>query len=155
MTVLNIRWKSPVALESQLSNFTPRKFTFEGYMCNSIEGPLQAVKTPQADVQQRICLLPPVQSHRLFKQVIDKDWQSTQKLHWQGVRFERCSAEHYAFMVRLFDAAFLQSESFRTALVDALGKELQHTLGKYDHRKTVLTIPEFLGQLYRLQAALN
>lgn len=153
MTILDINSRSANQLERNLSNLALNSFTFDGYECSSLEGPLQALKTSHMETQVRICAMDPATTHRIYKKTFDAQWKPSQNLYWQGVVFSRSSVTHHEFITRLFDSAFEQSESFRNSLEEALGYDLQHSIGKYSQQLTVLTVQEFLGQLYRLQTS--
>lgn len=49
--------KGSGGVAGRLSNFTPRKFIFDGVECNSIEGVLQSFKFKNFEMQKEICKL--------------------------------------------------------------------------------------------------
>jgi hypothetical protein len=154
MKVLDISGDSLDARERGVSNFALHEFMVSDQKCTSMESALQALKTPLPILQKRICEMSPHQAHKLYKTAHDADWQRTQRLHWMGNRFQRCSVEYYELVSGLYDALFDQSESYRRALQATQGYELQHIIGKHDQRSTVLTVTEFLSQVYRLRSRL-
>ena len=46
--------KGSGGVAGRLSNFTPRRFIFDGVECNSIEGVLQSFKFKNPDMQKEI-----------------------------------------------------------------------------------------------------
>ncbi len=150
METLDIYSESAHSVAKRLSNFTPRKFIFDGVSCESIEVVLQAFKISDQTMNAIMCAKT-AQSAHLQKSVLDKHWQKSQMLYWAGERFARNSAAYHELVTRLYDVVYEQDVSFREDLVQAVPYRLTHKVGKFDCTKTVLTVPEFLGQLCRLQ----
>lgn len=150
MDVVNIYSQSEDVRAQRLSNFTARRFTFGGVECSSIESVLQAFKAPDMRVQEVLCRKTAEQAHRA-KGGLDRVWQRAQLLHWQGATYKRSSAQYQTLIATLYDTVYEQDVSFRRDILAAAGATLMHEIGKYDQRETVLTNPEFLGQLHRLQ----
>lgn len=86
---------------SALSNFAPHQFVFDGVQCNSMEGLLQAFKSPYPHIQIEICKLVGRAAKFRGKKI---DWRKTQKLHWQGQSVDRNSQEYQELLDRAFDA---------------------------------------------------
>lgn len=49
--------KGSGGVSGRLSNFTPRRFVFDGVNCNSIEGVLQSFKFKNPEMQKEVCKL--------------------------------------------------------------------------------------------------
>ena len=83
------------------SNFAPHPFEFDGVQCNSMEGLLQSFKFSSVDMQREVCKL--VGKAAKFKGK-RKNWQSTQKLYWNGTEYDRSSDEYQELLDRAYDA---------------------------------------------------
>lgn len=134
---------------SALSNFTARFFVFEGIPCYSIEGVLQAFKSPYPHVQEEICKLVGIAAKKRGSKI---DWKKEQKLYWKGVEYRRDSVEYQDLLDRLYITVFNEDPKFRKALIDA-GKDavFKHPIGKNKMSETVLTQYEFCSRLMRLK----
>ena len=132
---------------SALSNFAGHRFEIDGIQCNSMEGLLQSFKFASPEMQEHVCTL--IGKAAKFKGK-PKKWYTTQTLYWRGVQIPRDSKEYQQLLDRAFDAMYQQSESFRKALHATSGR-LQHTMGRTDKSKTVLTQSEFCGRLMHLR----
>ena len=127
-----------------LSNFTPRKFIFDGIECNSAEGLLQSFKFESWDMQKHVCTL--VGRAAKFKGK-DKKWWKTGKLYWKGVEIDRFGKEYQELLDRAYAAMTDQSESFRKALIASGDAVFTHEIGKNDEKRTILTVSEFVRRL--------
>jgi hypothetical protein len=134
-----------------LSNFAPHPFTFRGLSCASMEGLLQGLKFSSPDMQKHVMTL--VGKAAKFKGK-NKKWWKTQTLYWQGVPMDRQSDEYQLFLDEAFDALFT-NESAQRALLATGDAVLQHSIGKSDSRRTVLTRSEFTSRLTRIRARLQ
>lgn len=147
---LDIRFNSKNHEASILSNLYPRNFMFDEVRCRSIEGVLQAFKTPTLALQAQYAGFSGVKAKDLSLQLAH--WQYGQVLHWNGKTFHRSSPEYQRLVASLYDAVFLQCEKYRAALARTKFLALSHSIGVNDTSKTVLTTAEFLCQLYRLRS---
>ena len=136
----------------KLSNFPPSPFMFDGVLCNSVEGPLQAFKHKNPEMQVHVCSL--VGRAAKFKGK-KKKWWRDQKLYWQGNEYDRHSPEYQQLLDRLFQAVFDQNESKRNALLATGNAVLRHSMGKNDPSKTVLTEQEFCSRLMKNRSRLQ
>jgi hypothetical protein len=148
--VIDIRYNAS-GVASELSNFTQRAFLFKGVWCASIEGVLQAIKSPNLAVQEKRCLLYGVQAKRAGKG--SSDWKDSQTLFWKQTAMGRASKEYGTFLTELYDAVFEQCLSFRSALTATGTQHLLHSIGRGKNpSQTVLTEDEFIAQLVRLRS---
>lgn len=134
--------------ESVLSNFAKSNFYFEGVLCVSMEGFLQALKTPNLNEQIRICGLKGKLAKKAGLAVPNFDGEH---LYWQGKTINRFSDEYHTLVRRAYHARFEQDEDFRCALETSKHKKLIHTIGNNDPKSTILTTDEFIGFLRELQ----
>lgn len=132
-----------------LSNFTERPFVLDDVHCASMEGFLQALKTPSVPQQHGIAAL---HGYTAFKtgQTFN-NWKETQVLHWNGQVYHRDSFAYQELLDRAYDAQFDQNPEFATHLRRTVGKALRHTMGKHDTRDSVLVEAEYVSRLERLR----
>ena len=71
--------KGSGGVAGRLSNFTPRKFIFDGVECCSIEGVLQSFKFKNPEMQKEICKLSGLGAKQ---RGASKNWRQYQKLYW-------------------------------------------------------------------------
>jgi len=133
---------------SSLSNFAPHPFTFDGVLCNSMEGFLQSLKFSNIDMQAYVCTLVGLKAKYKGKK---KNWWKFQKLYWQGVEYDRHSDAYQSLLDRAYNSIYSQSESFRNALKATGNAVLTHTIGNTDPSRTVLTQSEFCRRLMRMR----
>ena len=136
---------------SALSNFAPHPFVFDGVLCNSMEGFLQATKSSNPEVQKYVCSLVGYKAKQAGK---EKNWWRTQTLHWQGKEYKRDSDDYQKLLDRAYDA-LAQNDGFRRALVASGDAVLTHSIGRTNPKVTVLTRSEFCSRLMRLRAELT
>lgn len=134
-----------------LSNFSPHPFEFDGIQCASMEGLLQSFKFFGFDMQIHVCTL--VGKAAKFKGK-DKNWKTTQKLHWNGVVFDRSSARYQELLDRAFDA-LATNDGFQRALLATGDATLTHSIGKRNESETVLTEREFCSRLMKIRSKLK
>lgn len=134
-----------------LSNFSPHPFIFDGIECASMEGLLQAFKSPYPHVQVEICKLVGKAAKFRGKKI---DWREKQELHWQGTTYKRDSDEYQELLDRAYDA-LATNEGFRKALLATNKAVLKHSIGKKFYKETVLTEHEFISRLNRIREELN
>ncbi|MDO8551643.1 MAG: hypothetical protein Q7S03_03125 [bacterium] len=137
--------------ESALSNFAPHPFVLGGVQCASMEGFLQSLKFSNPEMQRYVCTL--VGRAAKFKGK-PKRWWLTQKLHWQGREIDRHSQEYQDLLDRAF-AALAQVPGFQRALFATNKAVLEHSIGKSDPHRTVLTQNEFISRLNRIRKELR
>lgn len=137
-----------------LSNFTPRKFVFDGVECNSIEGFLQATKFDKPHMQVELCKFTGLAAKKKGSNR-NNAWKRTQTLWWNGHIFPRDSKEYQDLLTRLYDTVFDQCKGFRDALKASNGATFTHSIGRNKIQDTVLTEREFVGQLHRCRDRLK
>lgn len=133
---------------SALSNFAGHQFTVDGVACNSMEGFLQSLKFKNPEMQRYVCTLVGKTAKSKGKA---KNWWRKQCLYWQGREIGRHTEAYQALLTRAYEAMFLQSESFRNALIACQGCTLTHSIGTKDPHRTILTESEFINQLTQLR----
>jgi len=138
---------------SKLSNFHPRKFTFDSVECNSMEGLLQSLKFESHDIQKTICLL--VGKKAKFRgKKRNKSWKRNQTLWWKGNSYKRDSIEYQQLLDDMFNALSLNNK-FKIALLQTNDAILTHSIGSNDITNTVLTENEFCSRLMKIRNRLK
>lgn len=132
----------------ELSNFTPRPFTFKGYSFASMDGLLQSLKFPLPEKQARVRNMVGIQTKRMGKK---KKWYLDQTLYWIDTPIDRHSDTYIQLIHDAFDALFEQNISFRDSLSKTEGYQLVHSKGHSNPQRTILTEQEFVGILERLR----
>ena len=140
--------KGSGGVAGRLSNFTPRRFIFDGVECNSIEGVLQSFKFKNPDMQKEICKLAGLGAKQ---RGASKNWRQYQKLYWNGVEYKRDSKEYQDLLDRLYQSVYDQNENFRRDLQSCKGVTFTHSLGKHKKSETVLTSLDFCSRLTKLR----
>ena len=140
--------KGSGGVAGRLSNFTPRKFIFDGIECNSIEGVLQSFKFKNPEMQKEICKLSGLGAKQ---RGANKNWRQYQKLYWQGKEYKRDSKEYQELLDRLYQTVYDQNDNFRRDLQSCKGVTFTHSLGKHKKSETVLTVQEFCSRLTKLR----
>lgn len=134
-----------------LSNFYPHEFEFDGVRCGSMEGFLQAIKTPDLKRQEMVCAL----SRREAKLRSTDTWKKEQNVYWRGRVYNR-HGNHFQFLLRrAYRAMLAQCPKFREALVATGHRRLCHTIGRSDPRDTILTESELTAILTELREQLG
>lgn len=133
-----------------LSNFSPYRFTFDGVLCHSMEGVLQAFKFSNKDMQKVVCTLVGLEAKSKGSK---KNWKRTQTLYWQGKSFKRDSKDYQKLLDRAYNA-LAKNTKFQKALLATNKATLKHTLGRKNKKDTVLTQQEFCSRLTRLREVL-
>lgn len=133
----------------RLSNYTERRFFFDGVECGSIEGVLQSFKCPDTAKQREICALVGGAAKSAGEHY--NNWMEKQTLYWNGTEYSRGGAEYQSLLDRLYDAVYEQDGRYRADLKAVRGRKLDHTMGVNDMARTVLTRKEFIDELERLQ----
>lgn len=138
-----------------LSNFYNREFVFDGVLCASAEGLLQAFKTKNVELQRKVCMLHGKEAKNFFRHRIQNFlWRITGNLYWNGKCVKRWSDDYQYLLDRVY-AAMYQTDDFRKALIASEGYELMHSIGKHSVKETVLTEYEFLSRLEKYRSALK
>lgn len=132
-----------------LSNFYPNKFIFDGIECASMEGFLQSLKVKNAKKQEQMCSLIGIEAKKIGKYRFI--WKVTGSVYWRGKKYKRDSFEFRDLIKKAYDAMYKENGGFREALLATKGKELKHSIGKHNPRKTILTEEEFVGCLNALR----
>lgn len=135
---------------ASLSNFTPHRFVIDGVECFSMEGFLQSLKFEKIHIQEEICKL----TGRYAKQrgkSRNKTWQRVQLLWWKGKPMRRDGEPYQKLLDRAYEEMFIQSESFRNALLATGNAVITHSIGRNNEAETVLTEREFCSRLMRLR----
>jgi len=140
---IDIKSQAPGAI-GRLSNYTARRFVFDGISCGSLEGVLQSLKCPDPQKQVEICALAGGEAKHAGSLY---DWKAEQTLYWQGQTFPRQSDEYQRLLDRLYLAVYEQDEGFRRDISEIKGKNVDHRMGLSDPEKTVLTRQEFVQRL--------
>ena len=136
-----------------LSNFSPHPFIFDGVLCNSMEGLLQAFKFDKFHIQEEVCKL--VGRAAKFRgKKRNKHWQNRQLLWWKECGYTRDGTQYWHLLERAYQAMFDQSDSFRRALKASGNRVLTHSLGSNKEEMTVLTEREFCSILTKLRNTL-
>lgn len=131
-----------------LCNTYPKPFVFDGVMCGSVEGFLQAVKLTDHEQQVRVCSLSGLEA----KNESTSLWKISQTIWWNGVEYDRQGPEFQNLLRRAYRACYDQNELFRSALAATGHKRLVHLVGKCDPRETILTRDEMCGLLTELRS---
>ena len=134
-----------------LSNFAKHEFYIDGIKCSSMEGFLQSLKFKSVKKQKQVCLLSRKDAKNSTRHTLAQTkWRITHNRYWQGKRINRFSDEYQ----KLLDKAYCElskNTDFIKALDETAEKELVHSIGKNDARKTVLTEYEFISRLNRIR----
>ena len=140
-----------------LSNFKREEVPFyvDGVPCHSLEGFLQALKTPDTEIQLELCAKSGAAARRLGRILTKKaKWKDTQTLYWQGPAYPRESEKYHDLIKKAYNSRFEASEDYRNALASTKGYSLTHKCGKQDPKETILTEKEFVEMLEFLRAKL-
>ena len=140
--------KGSGGVAGRLSNFTPRRFIFDGVECNSIEGVLQSFKFKNVDMQKEVCKLVGMVAK---KKGSNKNWQQYQKLYWNGKEYKRDSKEYQELLDRLYQTVYDQNENYRRDIQSCKSVTFTHSIGKNKKSETVLTSQEFCSRLTKLR----
>lgn len=131
-----------------LSNFSPNHFDFDGVACASMEGFLQSLKFRNTKKQIFVCGLSGKEAKK--KGARKFLWKLTGNLYWLGKRYKRDSKAFNDLCLSAY-RALMKNKTFYDALKSTQGKQLKHSIGKHDKRKTILTEEEFIDYLERLR----
>lgn len=134
-------YSKETGVAGKLSNFTKRYFVFDGVPCACLEGPIQAFKYKEPEIQKEICMLSGREA-KLRGQEKNEEWQSSQMLWWMGKKYPRGSKDFHELLKRLFLTAYFNEKS-ASDLMDSNFSFLSHNIGGKDQTKTILTEAEF------------
>ena len=133
-----------------LSNFTARTFVFDGIVCASMEGLLQAFKFENINSQMSPGGLIGFAAKKKGSNR-NKRWKSMQTLWWNLRPYKRNSKEYQELLDRAYNTMYEQSESLRKQLKDAGNSIFTHSIGRNDEKETVLTEREFCSRMQKLK----
>ena len=132
-----------------LSNFYPHAFVIDGVPCASMEGFLQSLKYRSRKKQRAVCALAGKEAKKKGRRKFF--WRLSGTLYWNGVRIKRQGTAFSQLLMRAYLEMYLQCPAFREALAASEGKELAHSIGGSDPKRTVLTEREFIACLLLLR----
>lgn len=130
-----------------LSNFWGNSFTYDGVLCKSMEGFLQALKHSDMEKQRQICQC----KGKKAKNMGSDTWKIDQKVYWKGKAIDRHSLAFQNLIKDAYQALFEQSKPFHDALMLSRGKKLFHSQGKSNPYETILTESELCSILTMLR----
>lgn len=134
-----------------LSNFAEHEFYIDNVKCSSMEGFPQSLKFKNINKQKQVCLLSGKEAKNSTRHTLAQTrWRITHNLYWQGKRINRFSDEYQELLDRAY-CELSKNTDFIRALFETAEKELVHSIGKNDARKTVLTEYEFIYRLSRIR----
>jgi Bacteriophage protein GP30.3 len=114
-----------------------------------MEGFLQSLKTRDPAVQAELATMVGLDAwHR--GQVFNYGWKTSQLLWLGDTPYKRDSLEYSILIEGAFTALYNQNKGYRDALRESFPNDLRHK-GVHDITNSVLTVAEYLGQLYRLR----
>lgn len=150
---VNIDFRSPIPVETKLSNFNNYPFTMDGVYCGSMEGWIQSLKTNDVDEQYGVCAL----SGRVAKRASRKlpDWKSDGILYWKGEPYDRLSSEYLELVTRAYHTLCDANVEFQEWLVSTGDATLTHRVGSAVKSETVLTEREFCDILTEMRSRLH
>ncbi len=138
-------------LSRALSNFAEHEFYIDNVKCLSMEGFLQSLKFRNVKKQKQVCLLSGKDAKNSTRHTVAQlRWRITHNLYWQGNRISRFSDEYQKLLDRAY-CELSKNTDFIRALFETAEKELVHSIGKNDARKTILTEYEFIYRLSRIR----
>lgn len=123
-----------------LNNESDIAFLFDGISCGSMESFLHSLMESDELRQRHICLMGGREARALPTDHYDG------RLWWKGKEMRRDSHEFMALVTRAYEALFVQSLDFQSALLATTGRQLFFT-NRGSHRLTLLTEREFCGIL--------
>jgi len=139
-------------LERRLSNLYPYQFKMDGILIESWEGFIQSLKTPDKNIKRQLWSL---SGYQAWKQGQPIPWWEKQEVYWISAPIDRHSKDYTYIITVSYDALFECNAEFRKALELSLPYKLDHSKGKTDKHKTLLTKKEYLFQMERLRNKLR
>lgn len=150
MNTIDIKYNSEYG---ELSNFSPHPFQMDGVSIASMEGFLQGLKFKSIKRQHNTFAMSDYRAKRVGRRGVR--WRFGSQLYYNGKRIDRFSNEYTQLISRAYDSMAEQNEAFRNTLISTNQRTLEHSIGKDDKHKTVLTSTEFINQLNRLRDKYN
>lgn len=130
-----------------LSNFTARRFVFDGVECASSEGLLQSLKFSDLEIQREVCMLVGADAKQRGGER-NTEWKERQILWWLGVEYSRESAEYQRLLDRVYETLAALSD-FQNDLLLTGEEILTHSIGNDNPKETILTEQEFCSRLMK------
>lgn len=143
---IDIKLKSEGSV-SVLSNLYDDPFTFDGITFSSAESFLQGLKFKDTEKQNRVFAMSGKAARKAGKH---HNWYKlTGNLYYQGKKINRYSEDYDNLITIPFACRFYYNTDgkFRQALLDTELKTLEHSIGKTEKCKTILTQDEYLERL--------
>lgn len=134
-----------------LSNFTESHFVLDNKQINSMEGFLQALKTPDIKEQEETCKLIGYQAKKMGNLYKQRENYNPQIAYWNGKTYNRESKSFDRLIKRAYKAKYEADPLFRKALKATQNYTLTHTIGKQSKKETILTEQEFIDILTNLR----
>ncbi len=155
--IINISYncKEPINelnLERRLSNLYPYQFKMDGILIESWEGFIQSLKTPDRELKRHLWTL---HGYQAWKQGQPIPWWEKQEVYWIEKPIDRHSKDYTHIITVSYDNLFESNEDFRKALEESLPYKLDHSKGKTNKHRTLLTKKEYLYQMERLRNKLR
>jgi predicted NAD-dependent protein-ADP-ribosyltransferase YbiA (DUF1768 family) len=138
---------------SDLSNFAPHEFVFEGVKCASMEGFIQSLKFKTSRIQKDVCNLVGIIAKRRG-QKRNKAWKKDPVVWWKGKAIGRYSREYQDLLDRAFEA-LSKNDNFKKALLSTGNVILTHSVGAKKKSNTILTEQEFCLRLMFIRKKLK
>ena len=132
----------------RLSNFAPNSFTFDGVLCNSMEGLLQSFKCEDIKKQENLCALVGFTAKQVGYRF--SSWKKDQILYWRGKKYDRAGLEYQALLDRVY-LALSSNNDFIRALMSTGEAKLTHMIGSNKKEETVLTRDELCSRLMNIR----
>lgn len=149
--IINIDFRSPIPIETKLSNFNNYPFVFSGVECAGMEGLVQAFKIKDKKDQALMCTFSGRQAKKIGREL--PDWKHDQLLHWRGLDYDRDGKAYYELVLSAYRAMAEQNLEFRELLVSTGERKLTHKVGSSKMTETVLTEREFCEILTTVRAS--
>lgn len=146
METLNISESNEYPL-NKLKLDIPNSFKFCGKTCCSLASVFYAMTFEELRDQQLVCSSPAQIAK--FK-ARDNDWKSSQKLHWNGVTYDRNSEEYQSFLDDLINAA-VANMTFLSSLNATGDVELTYAELGNDPTQTPITSDEYCSRLMEIR----
>lgn len=153
--IIDISYNSKVStngLERRLSNLYPYQFKINGILIESWEGFIQSLKTPDTSIKR---ILWEKHGYHAWKDGQKINWWDKQEVYWIDTPIDRHSKKYTELITMSYDNLFECNEDFRKALEESLPYKLNHSKGKTDKHRTLLTKKEYLYQMERLRKQLR
>lgn len=116
-----------------------------------MEGFLQSLKFKSVKKQKKVCLLSGKDAKNSTRYTLAQiRLRITHNLYWKGNRINRFSDEYQKLLDRAY-CELSKNTDFIRALFETTEKELVHSIGKNDARKTILPEYEFIYRLSRIR----